>query len=163
MSESTPLCSGSRGFSSVNCCSLIPAILDSNLQRPRQYIQKHTHLRLHYRFIMQSAGFVSDLKKGKNHLHLLFPLWCMLMALVFHLNVIKQWRPSIPQIHTMKLWKGSVHWLNVVLNKSNLSSGQMRNWSETEEMESGWDICCMQYNLQYCKKLRKNVTKSTKN
>lgn len=65
MSESTPLCSGSRGFSSVNCCSLIPAILDSNLQRPRQYIQKHTHLRLHYCFVMQSAGFVSDLKKKK--------------------------------------------------------------------------------------------------
>lgn len=44
MSESTPLCSGSRGFSSVNCCSLIPAILDSNLQ----HNHKHRRLRFMY-------------------------------------------------------------------------------------------------------------------
>lgn len=42
MSESTPLCSGSRGFSSVNCCSFIPAILDSNLQSPWQHAEKDT-------------------------------------------------------------------------------------------------------------------------
>lgn len=45
-SESSPLCSGSRGFSSVICCSFMPAILDSNLQSPwqqRTEIYTHTH------------------------------------------------------------------------------------------------------------------------
>lgn len=42
-SESSPRCSGSRGFSSVICCSFIPAILDSNLQSPWQQNDKNTH------------------------------------------------------------------------------------------------------------------------
>lgn len=68
MSESPPRCSGSRGFSSVICCSFIPAILASNLQSPWQQnthtADTHTHIRLHCHFILQSTLHVV-LKKQK--------------------------------------------------------------------------------------------------
>lgn len=62
ISVSCPLDSGSSGFSSVNCWSFMPAILESNLQSPWQ----HTHLRLTRLF---------DSKPKSNQIRLVLQYW----------------------------------------------------------------------------------------
>lgn len=71
VSESGPRCSGSRGFSSVICCSFIPAILDSNLQSPWQQAQNaHRHRQCGFRCYFVRPGFcwVLTLKNKKSTL-----------------------------------------------------------------------------------------------
>lgn len=82
VSESGPRCSGSRGFSSVICCSFIPAILDSNLQLPWQQAQ-NTHTDAdNVGYTVVSSGPGSAVFDLKNKQSTLAPLWASHKAIM---------------------------------------------------------------------------------
>lgn len=109
VSESGPRCSGSRGFSSVICCSFIPAILDSNLQSPWQQAQnahRHRQCGFHCYFVRPGFCCVLTLKKtNSQHWHRPLPAsYEAIMALEFQWDEMKEVLlcAAIPQTHIVE-------------------------------------------------------------